>query len=89
MPLNADNVRANARVAVYVDWKSPPYTADGLGTWWERVDQVAAFERDPEAFCSGNWAGDIDWALLAVAPPSCMREWAVLAEDGGYRVVQR
>ncbi len=89
VPLNADNVRANARVAVYVDWKSPPYTADGLATWWERVDQVAAFERDPETFCSGDWAGDIDWALLTVAPPSCMREWAVLAEDGGYRVVQR
>ena len=89
VPLSAQNVRASAGVAVYVDWKSPPYAADGLSLWWERYDQVAGFERDPEAICVGTWGREIDWALLAVEPPSCMADWQVLAEGGGYRVLQR
>ena len=89
VPLAAQNVRGNAGVAVYVDWKSPPYAGDGLGLWWERYDQVAGFERDPEAFCVGDWGREIDWALLTVDPPSCMADWQVLAEGGGYRVLQR
>jgi hypothetical protein len=89
VPLGAENVRANAGVAVYVDWKSQPYAGDDLEAWWQRVDRVAAFERDPESICSGSWAAQIDWALLAIAPPSCMSQWPVSVETGGYRVVER
>ena len=89
IPLAAENVRGNARVEVYVDWKSPPYSGEGLAAWWQRVDRVAAFERDPESICGAEWVDAIDWALLTVPPPSCMKQWRVLAAEYGYEVVQR
>ncbi len=89
VPLAAENVRANAAVVVYVDWKSPPYAGDALPLWWRRYDQVAAFERDPASICGAAWEADIDWALLTVPPPTCMVDWQVIADQDGYLVVQR
>ena len=89
VPLNAENVRANAGVAVYIDWKNTPYAGEDLVTWWQRYGEVLEFERDHESICSAPWADQIDWALLTIEPPSCMASWDVLAEQDGFIVIQR
>ena len=90
VPLLAQDVRLNAEVPIYVDWKSAPYLGDDLAQWWLRYDQVAAFERDPESFCKADWAAGIDWVLLpAGAQVSCLQDWPVLGESAGYVVRQR
>ncbi len=91
IPLDAENVRLNARVRVYVDWKSPPYAGDSLIAWWARVDQVRQVEADPEVFCSERWTAGIDWVLLDAGrpAPSCTSRWTALATERGYTVLQR
>ncbi len=90
VPLLVENVRLNAEVPIYVDWKSPPYAGDDLAQWWRRYDQVAAFERDPESFCEADWTAGIDWVLLpSGAQVSCLQAWPVLGESAGYVVRQR
>jgi hypothetical protein len=84
IPLGAENVRLNARVPVYVDWKSPPYAGEDLQEWWRRFDQVGA-----GTFCSGDWNAQIDWVLLDGPAPPCTQGWSELARRDGYVVLQR
>lgn len=90
VPLAAQNVRLNAEVPIYVDWKSPPYAGPDLQEWWRRYDQVAGFEQDPQSFCGADWSTGIDWVLLPVAVQvPCLQEWDALGESDGYVVRQR
>lgn len=83
IPLDAENIRLNAGVPVYVDYKSPPYTGKDLVEWWRRVDRVRAFEQDPESFCNDPWP-EIDWILLESdrGMPTCLRNWTLVSPSG-------
>lgn len=91
IPLAEENVRLNAAVPIYVDWKSPPYASSDLVEWWTRVDQVRAFERDADAFCSTAWRQRIEWMLLPAdrATPTCASDWAIAGETEDWRVLRR
>lgn len=91
VPLGAWSVRLNARVPIYVDYKSPPYAGESLVEWWARVDRVAGTAAEPSAVCDEAWANGISWVLLSPRQElsGCLAEWTQLAEDGGWRVLQR
>lgn len=82
--LDAENVRLNAQVALYVDWKSPPYVGADLQEWWRRVDRVREFEEQPESFCYVAWAEDIDWIVMENprSVPSCISSWDQVKQAG-------
>jgi hypothetical protein len=91
IPLSTGTLRLNARLPVYVDAMSPPYASDDLIEWWRRVDDVSEFWREPESFCSADWAAMIDWMLLPAATPtpSCAADWVVLESTSEWTVLQR
>lgn len=91
IPLSAGPVRLNAEVPVYVDAMTPPYAGEDLVEFWERFDNAKRFEADPETFCSGSWAMEIDWLAVPMGTPapSCTRDWNLLEESGGWSIYQR
>ncbi len=91
VPLAEENIRLNAAVPIYVDWKSPPYASSDLIEWWTRVDQVRAVERDAETFCTTAWRQRIEWMLLPAdrATPTCAADWATVGETDAWRVLRR
>lgn len=91
VPLRAWSVRLNARVPIYVDYKSPPYAGESLAEWWTRVDRVSAIAAEPALVCDAAWASEISWVLLSPQQEvsGCLAEWTQLAEDDGWRVLQR
>ena len=84
-------MRLNAEVPVYVDAMTPPYAGEDLVEFWKRFDKAKQFEADPETFCSGSWATDIDWLVVpdGNAAPSCTRDWSLLEKSGGWSIYQR
>lgn len=91
IPLERANVRLNAGVPVYVDWKAPPYVGRELVEWWDRVDRVRRFENDPEIFCTEPWTRQVDWLLhdATGAIPSCVESWPTAATEGRWQVLVR
>lgn len=91
IPLIEENIRLNARVPIYVDWKSPPYASADLVEWWTRVDHVRAFELEAEAFCSIAWRQRIDWILMPadLTTPTCTNDWATAGETDEWLVLRR
>lgn len=91
VPLDRMDVRLNAEVPVYVDWKSPPYAGSELAEWWRRVDQVRRYENDPETFCSEPWSQQVDWVLHDVTRtlPTCLEAWPVVGSEDRWQVRER
>ena len=91
IPLSAGPVRLNAEVPVYVDAMTPPYAGEDLVEFWQRFDNASQFEADPEIFCSGSWATEIDWLVVpdGNTAPSCTRDWKLLEQSGGWIIYQR
>jgi len=90
IPLDQENIRLNASVPVYVDWKSPPYAGEDLVEWWRRVDQTRGVEQDPESFCA-QLAGEVDWVLLESNHPipSCLGSWTLIPGGDSSFVLYR
>ncbi|WP_448809726.1 DUF6798 domain-containing protein [Agromyces bauzanensis] len=91
IPLDEQNVRLNAGVPIYVDWKSPPYASTDLVEWWSRIDQVRDFERNAETFCAAGWGDGIGWILVHEGreTPSCVADWEAAGESDAWRVLRR
>jgi hypothetical protein len=91
VPLYEENVRLNAGVRIYVDWKSPPYTSEELIEWWKRVDRVRVFMADTETFCGADWGKGIDWIVLTSRQhvPTCVANWLVSAQSQEWRILTR
>jgi hypothetical protein len=91
IPLELENVRLNAAVPIYVDWKTTPYLSGDLIEWWKRIDQVKAFTENTETFCAAAWSAGIDWIMLASEQhvPSCVAEWPVAGESQQWRILTR
>ncbi len=43
VPLNRENIRLNAKVPIFIDWKSHPYRANEVIEWRERISLVSSF----------------------------------------------
>ena len=90
VPLAAENVRLNASVPIFVDWKSHPLAGEGdLHEWWLRIDLVREFEARPEFFCTSPLINEVDWILLPsdTQVPSCLFESPVLGTDDGFQII--
>jgi hypothetical protein len=90
IPLHLENVRLNAGVSVYVDWKSPPYAADELAEWWRRVDRVREVEQGGSP-CDDSWLDEIEWVLWQVHDPLpwCLTGWLEIAASDNWAVLER
>lgn len=42
-PLNRENIRLNAKVPIFIDWKSHPYIGNEVIEWKERISLASAF----------------------------------------------
>ena len=91
VPLYAENVRLNAGVRIYVDWKSPPYAGKDLIEWWKRIDRVRAYMADTETFCGADWGKGIDWIILTSKQnvPTCVANWLVSGQSNELRILTR
>jgi hypothetical protein len=91
IPLELENMRLNAGVRIYVDWKSPPYASADLVEWWKRVDHVRTFAVDTETFCVGDWGKGIDWMISSSKQhlPACVANWLPAGESGEWRILAR
>ena len=91
IPTNQELLRLNVPVAVYIDWKSPPYASNDLAEWWRRNDRVKALDSDPGLLCRDDWAQPIAWRLAPLdAPPlPCPDQWKVKARNEAWQLLVR
>ncbi len=91
IPLENENLRLNAGYPIYVDRKSPPYKGKDLVNWWTRIDQVQAFEINPELFCTADWARNISWIVRNEnqQQASCTNNWPRVTGKDGWQLIQR
>lgn len=89
VPIAAEDVRLNARVPVFVDWKSHPYAPDELTEWVRRVTATSAAYADDVLLCDLVDAESLDWAVLVSGTvPTCFDGWPTIAGDG-FLIVRR
>lgn len=87
--LAAEDVRLNAAVPIFVDWKSPPYLPDELTEWIRRIEIVKRIETDPKQACDVVEQESLGWAVFGVgAVPDCLSAWSAREVDG-YTLVER
>lgn len=90
VPLAAENVRLNAGVPIYVDWKSHPLVEGEVEEWWSRVDEVRRWERDPQSLCDSTLIGEVDWVLQwRQETPACLESWGRTQSPAGLQIFQR
>lgn len=82
VPLDAQTVRLNARLPIYVDWKSHPYDPDELAEWIRRVGDVETAYTDDEFMCQLVETELLDWLVAPAAGiPPCLTGWNVIIEE--------
>jgi hypothetical protein len=90
IPLDFEDVRLNARVPVFVDWKSHPYGNDDLAEWIRRVEAVEQTDTDPTSRCALIDDEGIGWVLIPSDDvPTCVAQWEVVVDDGTGLQVRR
>jgi hypothetical protein len=91
IPIDQENVRLNAQVPVYVDWKSAPYLGHDIQLWWQRIDEINSAMTSPGKFCKFLDETHINWLLLDKSKPmqNCLLSWKLLGEDERWTVLQR
>jgi hypothetical protein len=90
IPLSKENVRLNALVPVFVDWKSHPLTGNGdLEEWWRRIDLVREYEANPESYCDAAWVSEVDWILLPSTStmPTCLSKSQILGRNSDFLLI--
>ena len=77
IPIALMDVRLNARVPVFVDWKSHPYRADEFSEWARRVALSRLAEAKPETACGLVDRESLDWAVMRRGfVPDCFSSWS-------------
>jgi hypothetical protein len=83
IPLGYENVRLNARLPVYVDWKTHPYDRAELAEWVRRVESVRAIRSDPTRLCDLVEREAIDWVVVGEGwNVACLERWRRIERDG-------
>lgn len=83
VPLDADDIRLNARLPVFVDWKSHPYAPDELDEWVRRVRAAEDAAANDDLFCELVVSESIDWVVSdTAAPPGCLTGWPSIEGEG-------
>ena len=89
IPTSAEDVRLNAHLPVFVDWKSHPYAPDELAEWVRRVTATIEAYTDQGRLCGLADAESLDWVVVVGdVLPGCFGGWTAVAGDG-FIVVQR
>lgn len=91
VPIDQENVRLNAKVPVYVDWKAAPYLGKDLELWWQRIDQIEGIAMHSPRVCELLDQVGINWILLEETSslPSCESSWVLLGRNKHWIVMQR
>lgn len=71
------DIRLNAGLPVYVDWKNNPNEPSEVVAWWERLQKADAAMSSPSALCDLVEHNDLTWAVLppATSAAPCLRGW--------------
>jgi hypothetical protein len=89
IPLGHQNVRLNARVPVYVDWKTHPYDRTELAEWVRRVESVREIRSDPTRLCDLVEREAIDWVVVAEGwNVACLEHWRRIERDGARLLIR-
>jgi hypothetical protein len=91
IPIDQENVRLNAKVPVYVDWKAAPYLGRDLELWWQRIDQIEGIAMHPQRVCEFLDRVGINWILLEETSSlaACESPWVLLGRNDHWVVMQR
>jgi hypothetical protein len=93
IPPDMKNVRLGAGVRIYADWKSHPFAAEDVVTWYERVRRVRALYRQPQEVCAAIDRLDerVTWIVIppsvASSRPACLARWTPFATSEGCMLV--
>ena len=89
VPPYLEDVRLNARIPVYADYKSPPYASADLIEWWKRLDLLSAISANPDALCTSQLRQKISWILVRRDDrmATCLKDKTVAGQNDEWLLI--